>query len=111
MSVKDSRSGESIDLRQLLKRMFPRPRMFAGSDNLEAIATYIEGFAFSKDAYWNEMRDFNTWLARKMSFSANTPWWVGLKVKIPDNDEAIQLLPTLFEEFWKQTKQKGESES
>ena len=100
MIEKNRSSGEHLDLRQLVTRLFPRPVMYVGSYNLEAIATFIEGFAFSKDVYRDEMRDFNNWLAKRLRFARNIPWWIGLKQRVPDNKEALELLPRLFEEFW-----------
>ena len=95
-------SGERLDLRQLITSMFPRPWMYAASYNLEGIATFIQGFAFGNDMYAREMREFNRWLAKELKFSANIPWWVGLQKRFPDNDEALEELPKLFEKFWKE---------
>ena len=91
---------EIRDLPTLIKHLFPRPVMYAGSRNLEAIATYIEGFAFATAGGHKEMREFNRWLAKKLKFSANIPWWVGLNQSFESDDDALEALPGLFQEFW-----------
>ena len=88
-----------IDLGVLINGICKRPKLYAVNSDLYTIATFIDGFIRANEATYNEMSDFNEWLAEKLEFPPNWTWWAGLKRKYPNDEDALRELPNLFQEF------------
>lgn len=96
MEQKGDFSNVESDLGVLINHICHRPIMYIGSQNLNEIAAFIEGFAYALRS--NELRAFNKWLANKFNFPQNWSWWEGMQTKLSE-DDVIKNLPSLFVEF------------
>lgn len=93
------KSLEGTSLSELIRGICRRPNMYVGRVNFEMVAAFIEGYANSSEAKMQELLDFNQWIARKLEFSPNQPWWLGMEKKYSDVTEILEWLPKLFDEF------------
>lgn len=86
------------NLLELITLISEKPSIF-GCSNFLMVAGFIEGYVFSKEAYFLELKKFNKWLAVELDFSENLAWFNILADKYPDDDETLSNLLKLFQVF------------
>jgi hypothetical protein len=86
------------NLLELITLISNKPTIF-GCSNFITVASFIEGYVFSKEVLSLELKEFRDWLSVKLDFSKNQAWFTGLERKYPDSEEALLQLLILFNEF------------
>lgn len=95
-----------LDLSLLIKGVCARPGMYAGSDhNFKLISAFINGFAHASDIFDDEIREFSFWLGSKFNLPRNVLWSFNFEEVFPNYEDALGILPELFDEFRKDKKE------
>jgi hypothetical protein len=88
------------ELFELIVLICAKPTMF-GCSSFSMVASFIEGYVFSKKDLTLELRESTNWLSVELSFPNNWAWFSGLEKKFPNDEDAMRELPKLFDEFRK----------
>ncbi|MBK8812301.1 MAG: hypothetical protein IPN69_16445 [Acidobacteria bacterium] len=100
-------SGDN-KLVELICNIVRRPSMYVGNCEFVDVAGFIEGFASASAKDYEELREFNRWLAVRLDFPRNWGWKDGMKEVYPNSEDALRELGVLFHEF-KQSRSANES--
>src|SRR6478672_9154402 len=95
-----SNAQKKLDLQTLIPAILSRPVMYVGSHKLESIASFIDGFAMATLEGQKEINEFNEWLAQRLKFARNLHWRHGIQERSEDDEQALEMLLALFQEFW-----------
>ncbi len=93
-------------LGELICNIVRRPAMYVGNCEFVEVAGFIEGFASSSAGDYQELREFNRWLAVRLDFPRNWGWKDGMKEVYPNSEEALRELGRLFKEFKESTEKR-----
>jgi len=98
--------SKPANLEELIKQVCARPQMFAGKDNFDLAAAFINGYYFALSEFRPEMNppsrlnDFGRWLAQQFGYPRNYSWMY-FRTALPDDESVFAQLPLLYEKFSK----------
>ena len=93
------------DWGEVLGAVCKRPRMYVGSESLQAVLDFIGGYLYAQRLLSPESepewRQFNYWLAGRFGYARNYAWYYAREYFSTDA-EAIRAFPQLLAEFRKE---------
>jgi hypothetical protein len=97
---------EPTNLEGLITQISFRPAMFTGWHNFGEVASFIEGYVYAKKQILQSeditiLKDFGSWLSEKFAKPKNWSWSAILQDIYQNDEEVLQELPKLFDEFRK----------